>query len=157
MSSEPLIDEWMAKQGEHSWLEDVEGDAALSWVKSQNAKALKAIGQPEDFPTYKRILDILNSKEKIPHVKKIGDYAYNFWQDENHKRGIWRKTLWIDYINPGTDENWTTVLDFDKLGEDENESWVYKGNQVCNLTEGHHTNSSSYTHFTGWERCDLHS
>ena len=35
---EDRVDYWMKKQGEHSYLEDVQGERALSWVKDENSK-----------------------------------------------------------------------------------------------------------------------
>jgi hypothetical protein len=62
---------WAAKDGEHAWLEEVEGEAALSWVKEQNAKAVETIGDPSSSKLYSRVLSILDSKEKIPYVKPV--------------------------------------------------------------------------------------
>lgn len=74
------------------------------------------------------MLEILNSKEKIPYVSKIGDLYYNFWQDAQNIRGLLRRTTLDSYqtANP----HWETVLDLDKLGMDEGESWVYKGSHT---------------------------
>jgi prolyl oligopeptidase len=83
------------------------------------------LGSPESNPLYQRILSILDSKDKIPHVRKIGDFYYNFWQDENNKRGLLRRTTLMNYKSPNP--RWQTVLDIDELGKKENESWVYKG------------------------------
>ena len=58
------------------------GEKALSWVKTENAATLAKLGDPAASPLYDRILSILESKEKIPYVRKIGDLYYNFWQVE---------------------------------------------------------------------------
>ena len=50
------------------WLEEVEGKEPLDWVSARNAHALEAIGQPESKPIYQRILDNLDSDEKIPYI-----------------------------------------------------------------------------------------
>ena len=60
--------QWMAKDGEHAWLEEVEGEEALAWVTERNAKALEALGDPTGTPLYERVLSILDSKDKIPQV-----------------------------------------------------------------------------------------
>ena len=74
------------------WLEDVEGDAPLAWVRERNAHALQAIGEPSEKRLYSRLLKILDSSEKIPYIGRVlnGRY-YNFWEDETHVRGIWRR------------------------------------------------------------------
>lgn len=116
---------WENYDGEHSFLEDVGGDAALSWVKSRNSHAISTLGSPESSSTYGQVLTILNSKDKIPNVTKIGDFYYNFWQDELNQRGLLRRTTLDSYktIAPV----WDTVLDVDELGKSEGISWVYKG------------------------------
>jgi len=55
------------------WLEDVTGEKALNWVRQQNATSQKELESLPDFePTRKRLLEILDSKEKIPYVSKHG-------------------------------------------------------------------------------------
>ena len=43
---ESVIAQWEAKQGEHAWLEEVEGERALAFAKSENAKTEEALGDP---------------------------------------------------------------------------------------------------------------
>ena len=75
------------------WLEDVSGEKALNWVRQQNSTSQKELESLPDFEaTRKRILAILDSKEKIPYVSKHGAWYYNFWRDEKSVRGIWRRT-----------------------------------------------------------------
>lgn len=75
------------------WLEDVQGDKALAWVRERNAETLKQIAAREDFaPTRARLLEVLNSRDRIPMVARRGEWLYNLWQDADHKRGLWRRT-----------------------------------------------------------------
>ena len=77
-----------AEDDPHRWLEEIEGDAALAWCREQNARTEAALGDPKQSDAYRKILAIADSKEKIPHVGRIGgttgDAAakvlYNFWQ-----------------------------------------------------------------------------
>ena len=69
-----VIDQWEAKQGEHAWLEEVQGERALAFAKRENAKTEEALGDPTASPTYEKILSVLESKEKIPSVSKIGEH-----------------------------------------------------------------------------------
>ena len=72
----------------HRWLEEIEGDAALAWCREQNARTEAALGDPKQSDAYRKILAIADSKEKIPHVGRIGGATgdemakvlYNFWQ-----------------------------------------------------------------------------
>eukprot|EP00966_Prymnesium_polylepis_P024966 575710-Prymnesium_polylepis.1 len=43
-----------------TWLEAVEADESLDWVRTRNAHALEKIGQPEKHPVYDKILAILD-------------------------------------------------------------------------------------------------
>jgi prolyl oligopeptidase len=54
-----------------------------------------------------------------------GHWVYNFWQDEQHPRGLWRRATLAEYRKP--QPAWETVLDVDKLAADENVKWVWKG------------------------------
>jgi prolyl oligopeptidase len=109
-----------------AWLEDVEGEKALAWAKAQNAKTLPVLeARPEYKPIYKRTLEILDSKEKIPTPQLLGDTVYNFWKDDAHERGIWRRTSLASYRTAAP--KWETVLDVDALAKAEGKSWVFHG------------------------------
>ena len=109
----------------YEWLESIEGDEALDWVRSENSRTFAKWGEPTKSPRYSKILDALESKEKIPGVRKLGKYYYNFWTDAEHPRGILRRVKTEDYIL--NEPPWDIVLDIDALGKAENVSWVYKG------------------------------
>jgi len=53
--------------------------------------------------------------------------VYNFWQDPEHERGIWRRTLLATYRTG--DPAWETVLDIDALNQAEGKQWVFKGSE----------------------------
>ena len=81
------------------WLEDVEGDDALDWVRSRNEHALNAIGEPSTKPSYARVLSILDSNEKIPYIGRVlNGLHYNFWQDDVQPKGVWRRLPY--YFSP---------------------------------------------------------
>ena len=127
---ESVIAQWEAKQGEHAWLEEVQGERALAFAKSENAKTEAALGDPTASPTYEKILSVLESKEKIPSVSKIGEHYYNFWTSAENPRGLLRRVASLDEFRK-KEPAWEVVLDVDKLGKDEGESWVYKGSASC--------------------------
>jgi prolyl oligopeptidase len=108
------------------WLEDVEGKKAIDWVKERNADSLKELaGDPRYEPLREQMRAILNAQDRIPAPAWRGGMIYNFWQDGEHVRGLWRRTTLAEYRK--TEPKWELLLDFDKLGRDEKESWVYKG------------------------------
>jgi prolyl oligopeptidase len=106
------------------WLEDVQGDKALVWVKEQNSKTTALLeARPEYKPIYEKTLEILDSKDKIPEPELLGDTVYNFWKDDAHERGLWRRTTVASYRTPNP--QWETVLDVDALAKAEGKSWVW--------------------------------
>ncbi len=115
------------------WLEEVESDHALEWVKSHNQLAVNELTQaPVYQEIYDGLIEIYDSTDKIPDVVEYGDYYYNFWQDKAHVRGIWRRCSPASYA---TDQpGWETVLDLDALAASEGTSWVWKGANVLDLT-----------------------
>jgi prolyl oligopeptidase len=113
----------------HLWLEDVAGEKPLEWVRGRNAESVKALAESEEFRSLEsRIRSILDSKERIPMVTKIGERFYNFWRDAAHPKGLWRRTTLAEYKKP--DPAWETVIDLDALAADEKENWVWHGAMV---------------------------
>ena len=43
---------------------------ALEWVKGRNKHAVDTVGDPAATGAFRRILDALNSKEKIPYATR---------------------------------------------------------------------------------------
>lgn len=108
------------------WLEEVDGKKALEWVKDRCAKdtaELEAV--PEFAPLHERLLEIYNDRARIPMVGFEGPWLYNYWQDAQHVRGIWRRTFLDEYLKDDT--SWDVVLDIDALAKAEGENWVWKG------------------------------
>jgi prolyl oligopeptidase len=113
----------------YRWLEDVTGERSLEWVKARNAESLAALAESDRYRTLeKRLLSILDSKDKIPLVTKIGDRYYNFWRDAANPKGVWRRATLEEYRKP--DPAWETVLDVDALAAAEGENWVWHGAEV---------------------------
>ncbi|MBK7531805.1 MAG: S9 family peptidase [Piscinibacter sp.] len=110
----------------HLWLEEVQGDKALAWVRERNAETQKLLAARSDFaPTREKLLAVLNSQDRIPAVSRRGDWFYNLWQDASHKRGLWRRTTLDEYRKASP--KWETVLDLDALAAAEKENWVWAG------------------------------
>ncbi|WP_411720195.1 prolyl oligopeptidase family serine peptidase [Mycetocola sp.] len=111
------------------WLEDIDSDPALDWVRARNAETLGSLAATEAFTgTERAIREVLDSDAKLPLVQKIGEYYYNFWTDAAHQRGLWRRTTLAEYRKP--QPAWQTVLDIDALNEAEGEDWVWHGASV---------------------------
>ncbi|MEM1140305.1 MAG: S9 family peptidase, partial [Pseudomonadota bacterium] len=108
------------------WLEVIEGDAALDWVRAENTRSKGEIEADPRFPVFKdTMLEILNAEDRIPYGSVRDGFVYNFWQDEMNVRGVWRRTPLESYKTDAPD--WETLLDIDALAKAEDENWVYEG------------------------------
>ena len=118
------------------WLEEVEGEQALDWVRAQNTRSQEEL---ENVPGFEDLeneaLSILTSDARIPFGRIRNGAVYNFWQDETHVRGLWRRASVDGYV--ANDPEWETLIDFDQLAKDEGENWV-RGATVCLAPEGRH-------------------
>jgi prolyl oligopeptidase len=108
------------------WLEDVTGDEALAWVHERNGESLGVLAEGETFTALRDGLRaVLDSDDRIPYTRRRGDLLYNFWQDAEHPRGLWRRTT-LDSYRTG-DPEWELLLDVDALARDDDENWVWAG------------------------------
>ncbi|MER7008337.1 prolyl oligopeptidase family serine peptidase [Dactylosporangium sp. NPDC000555] len=108
------------------WLEDVEGERALSWVRERNAESVAALTGNDRFTgMYEGIRAVLDADDRIPMVAWHGERVYNLWKDAGHPRGLWRRTTLEDYRRD--EPAWQTVLDLDALAAAEGENWVWQG------------------------------
>jgi prolyl oligopeptidase len=108
------------------WLEDVHGAKPLAWVAEQNARTRAVLeADPRYKPDYDSVLKVLDATDRIPYGTVIRGQVFNFWQDAEHPKGIWRRTTTAGYANAAP--HWDTILDIDKLAKDENENWIWKG------------------------------
>ncbi len=116
----------VSQQDPFIWLEDVDGEKALDWVRKKNKRSLAVLeNEPQFEELYAANKKILNADDRIAYVSQMGDYLYNFWRDGEHVRGIYRRTTLESYQSD--DPEWEIILDVDALAEQENENWVYKG------------------------------
>jgi len=124
-----LLSGWAAAQSPDDpfqWLEEIQGEKALAWVRQQNARTTSVLqARPEYKPVFAQTLQILDSKEKIPSPELLGETVYNFWKDDTHERGIWRRTSLASYRT--SPPEWETVLDVDALAKAEGKAWVFHG------------------------------
>lgn len=115
-----------ATQDPYLWLEDVEGQKALDWVKARNEPSLKTLEAQPKFAEYRAKAEaILSDKRRIPTPAIQGENVVNFWQDDTHVRGIWRKATLKSYLSG--QPQWQTLIDMDQLAKAEGKNWVWKG------------------------------
>lgn len=107
------------------WLEELASPNAMAWVAAHNAVTEQRLTADPRYNTlYAEALSLGGAKDRIPQPSFLNGAIYNFWQDADHLRGIWRKTTLDSYRT--ADPAWTTVLDIDALGKAETKSWVFK-------------------------------
>jgi prolyl oligopeptidase len=115
-----------ADEDPYRWLENVTGPAALDWVRERNAETVAQLSGRLRFEELRtEIRQVLDADERIPLVRRRGGYLYNFWQDEAHPRGLWRRTTLEEYRRARPD--WDVLLDVDELAQKEDENWVWQG------------------------------
>ncbi len=109
------------------WLEEVEGERALTQVKQWNKATEDLLTRDPKFEQYRsRARAILDDKEQIATPDAVmGDVVANLWRDANNPRGIWRVSPLAAY-RAGKPQ-WRTVIDVDALGKQEGKSWVWHG------------------------------
>ncbi len=108
------------------WLEDVYGAKPLAWAREQNAKSLAPLkADPRYQKNYDSVLSVLDATDRIPMGALRGSNVYNFWQDAQNPKGIWRRTSIAGYQTASP--RWQVLLDVDALAKTESENWVFKG------------------------------
>ncbi len=108
------------------WLEDVSSPKAMAWVEAHNATTVAALeADPRYRSFYDQALAIAEAKDRNPAGRFIGGKIYNFWQDADHVRGIWRRTSAASFAT--ATPKWETVLDLDALAAAEKANWVWEG------------------------------
>jgi prolyl oligopeptidase len=109
------------------YLERVDGARALTKVKAWNAKTRAELEKQPGFTDYRsRALALLSTNLKIAEPDEvIGDKVLNFWQDEQHPRGLWRVSPLAAFA--AGKPVWRTLLDIDAMSKADNKQWVFKG------------------------------
>ena len=107
------------------WLEEVEGAAALAWVKRQNAATLARFGTAGFAADRDSLAAIYDRPDNIPFVARRGPHLYNFWKDAANPRGLWRRTTLESYKSERP--RWDVILDLDALAAREGEDWIWAG------------------------------
>jgi len=111
------------------WLESVDSPRAMAWVTARNTYSTGVLEADKRYPElYQEALAIAGAKDRIPMPTFTNGAVYNFWQDPEHLRGLWRTTSLASYRSAAPE--WKTVLDIDALGKADGKSWVWHG-AVC--------------------------
>jgi prolyl oligopeptidase len=117
------------------WLEDIDGKEACAWADARNAETITALCDARFERDREGLLRILNAPDRIAWITLRGGFVYNFWQDDENPKGLWRRTTLADYRSG--DPAWETLLDVDALGRAEGEDWVWRGAVTLPPTHRH--------------------
>jgi prolyl oligopeptidase len=105
------------------WLEEVQSPRALTWVRAQNTRTLTELQADRRFAEFEATaLRILEARDRIADPVLLGGAVYNFWQDEQHVRGLLRRSDWASFVSGAP--KWQAVLDVDALSARDGVKWV---------------------------------
>src|SRR5215210_4287153 len=107
------------------WLEEMDTPGVCFWRDERNAETLRALCDEQFERDRATVLAILNAPDRIPWISRRGRFVYNFWHDDEHPKGLWRRTTLENYRT--TNPQWEIILDIDALARGENEDWVWSG------------------------------
>ena len=109
------------------WLEEIQGERALAKVDQWNADTEAVLTAQPEYPLAKAwAKQILDDTRQIAMPDAImGDQVTNLWRDADNPRGLWRIAS-LDSYMAGAPE-WRVLIDVDRLGEEEGESWIWHG------------------------------
>ena len=82
------------------WLEEFTSPRVTQWIEAHNAPTFAELEADPRYKTfYDQALAIAEAKDRNPTGRFLGGQIYNFWQDADHVRGIWRRTSATSYAS----------------------------------------------------------
>lgn len=107
------------------WMEEIQGERALAWAREENERSLPVLeADPRFQPMKSEALAILTSRARIPSGSIHNGAVYNFWQDDEHVRGLWRRAPVAGFV--AGSPQWQTLIDYDALAARDGMNWVAK-------------------------------
>ena len=107
------------------WLEKQDSPEAMQWVHTENDKTLAVLQKDPHFEVFDREAPtIAEANDRIPTPEYLHHRIFNFWQDADHVRGIWRYSDPKSYAT--STPHWSTAIDLDALAKSENANWVWQ-------------------------------
>ncbi|PWG01451.1 prolyl oligopeptidase family serine peptidase [Sphingosinicella humi] len=116
-----------AAEDPYLWLEEIQGERALTQVKEWNAETEGVLAKMPRYEDYRqRAKAILDDEQQIAAPEDVlGDRVTNLWRDAKNPRGLWRIASLDTYV--GGKPEWRVLIDVDALGKKEGKSWVWHG------------------------------
>jgi prolyl oligopeptidase len=97
----------------------------MEWVRGENEKTASVLEKDSRYAAlYQEALTIAQAKDRIPTPHMLEGQIFNFWQDADHVRGVWRRTTLAGY--GAASPPWETVLDLDVVAAAEKANWFLK-------------------------------
>ena len=151
----------------HLFLEEVEGTEAIAWVQLAERALAEGAAGGSALPGLLRCgAEDRDVEGRGFRTGRSGTgYVYNFWQDETHERGLWRRATLAEYGR--AEPKWETLLDVDALakagrartGSTRASSCLPPANELClvELSDGgkdaaRHAGVSTFPSRTGGRR-----
>ncbi len=92
-------------------------------MRKQNERSLAELQSDPRFARFEAdARRILEARDRIAEPVLLAGTVYNFWQDDQHVRGLLRRSDWSSYISGAP--QWETVLDVDALSAQDGKTWV---------------------------------
>ena len=107
------------------WLEEIDGAQALAWAGHAPPRPRLRFATRSSSGIGLPCWTSSTRPTAFPGSVSAGRYVYNFWQDEQHPKGLWRRTTMARYRSD--DPQWDVLLDVDALAKAEGEDWVWRG------------------------------
>lgn len=116
---------WPEQADPHQFLEELDSAASVGWVDAQKARTHDApwLDEAHYRALVERFTRALLPRERPVIPQRWQDWAYDVWQDEQHPKGLWRRTRWTSWRSGHAD--WQTLIDLDALGEAQGVQWVF--------------------------------
>jgi len=115
LAAAPML--W-AEEDPYLWLEQVDNEKALDWVRSENKSTAERLKSGPLFDElYADARAVLNSSSRLPNVYQEENWLYNYWRDEQNPRGIFRRTRLAEFAKENPD--WEVVIEIDALNKKE--------------------------------------
>lgn len=114
------------KEDPFLWLEETESKRARGWVQTQNDLTLRSLRSDARYAeTLADARTIVTARDRLPYGNLAGGWVHNFWQDDKHRRGVWRRARLAEYRE--ADPHWQTLIDVDALAKKQGEDLSWKG------------------------------
>jgi prolyl oligopeptidase len=107
------------------WLEDIYGARAVAWAEAQSAATRNAVMTPNALADAHQLAVLMDRPDKLPRISRRGAHIYNFWDDPQNPKGVWRRTTLDEFRKD--DVSWDLIIDVDALAKAEGEDWVWRG------------------------------